>query len=180
MPVYSLGNRGPKIHANAYVAAEAIVIGDVTISEGASVWPGAIIRGDNESISIGPNTNIQDGAIIHADPGFPTTIGSNVSVGHQAVLHGCTIGSTCLIGIQSVVLNGAIINDESLVGAGALVTEGKTFPPRSLIVGTPAKPIREMSDEAVKKIAENATEYTNRAVQYSNNLVKIAWGLPLL
>ena len=137
MTCYALGDLTPHIDPSAFVAAEATLIGAVTLSAGASVWPGASIRADNEPIAVGENSNIQEGAVLHVDAGKPLRIGRNVTVGHQAMLHGCTVEDGALIGIQAVVLNGAVIGRHSLVGAGALVTEGKTFPERSLILGGP-------------------------------------------
>ena len=138
MALYRLGDDVPQIASNAFVAPEATLIGKVTLAERASVWFGAVIRADNEPIRIGEASNIQEGAVLHADPGFPLEIAANVTVGHQAMLHGCTIGEGSLIGIQAVVLNGAVIGKGCLVGAGAIVTERKVFPDRSLIPGAPA------------------------------------------
>ena len=133
MALYRIGNDEPMVSASAYVAREATVIGKVKLGAFASVWPGAVIRGDNEPIHVGERTNVQDGAVLHTDPGCPLFVGDNVTVGHQAVLHGCTIGAGSLIGIQAIVYNRAVIGKDCLIGAGALVTEGKVFPDRSLI-----------------------------------------------
>lgn len=173
MASYSIGQLSPTIHPDAYVSSHAIVIGHVEIAEGASVWPGVIIRGDNEKIVIGPNANIQDGAVIHADPGFPVLIGDSVSVGHMAMLHGCEIGSASLVGIQAVVLNGAVIGKQCLVGACSLVAQGKTFPESTLIVGRPAKALRVLSDEDAAFVARNAQEYRERAQRYRRELRRI-------
>ena len=162
MAIYQLGDDIPQIPASAYVAAEATVIGKIVIGENASVWPGAVLRGDNEPITVGAGSNIQDGAVLHADPGFPLIIGTNVTVGHQAMLHGCTINDGALIGIQAVVMNGAVIGKNSLLGAGSLVPESKVFPARKLIVGTPAKVIRALSDDELAKFHRAASGYVTR------------------
>ena len=173
MAIYKLGNRIPRIPASAYVAAEATIIGQVTLGEGANVWPGAVLRGDNEPIMIGAGTNIQEGAVLHADPGTPMTIGANVSIGHQAMLHGCTVHDGSLIGIQAVVMNNAVIGKDSLVGAGAIVSEGKTFPDRALILGAPARMLRELTDEDIAAMHANAADYVKRQQMYKAELEKI-------
>lgn len=173
MPIFKLGEKLPEVNETAYVAEGATVIGRVDIGADSSIWTGAVVRADNDLVSIGPNCNVQEGAVLHADPGFPLVIGSEVSVGHQAMLHGCTVGDGCLIGIQAVVLNGASIGKESLVGAGALVTEGKEFPERVLILGTPAKVVRSLTDEEVATLRRNAKEYVTRADEYKRTLVRI-------
>ena len=127
MPIYKLGDDIPIISASAYVAPEAIIIGKVILGENASVWPGVVIRGDNDSITIGNGSNVQDGTIMHTDPGFPLTVGDNVTIGHQAMLHGCTIADGCLVDIQALVMNAAVIGKDCLVGAGSLVPEGKSY-----------------------------------------------------
>ncbi|WP_250502092.1 gamma carbonic anhydrase family protein [Caballeronia sp. AZ7_KS35] len=177
MAAYSIGQLCPTIHPDAYVSRHAIVIGDVEIAEGASVWPGVIIRGDNEKIVIGPNANIQDGAVIHADPGFPVVIGDSVSVGHMAMLHGCEIGAASLIGIQAVVLNGAIIGTRCLVGACSLVPQGKAFPESTLILGSPAKALRTLTNDDAEFIVRNAQEYRERAQRYRLELRCLGWSL---
>ncbi len=170
MTCYALGDLTPHIDPSAFVAAEATLIGAVTLEAGVSVWPGAVIRADNEPIVVGENTSIQEGAVLHVDAGKPLRIGRNVTVGHQAMLHGCTVEDGALIGIQAVVLNGAVIGRHSLVGAGALVTEGKTFPERSLILGTPAKAVRTLSDEEVAHLEESARSYAERGLHYRETL----------
>jgi len=170
MTCYALGELVPDIHPTAYIAREATVIGAATLRESASVWPGAVIRADNEPIVIGAHSNIQEGAVLHVDPGRPLTIGEGVTVGHQAMLHGCTIEDGALIGIQAVVLNGAVIARHCLVGAGALVTEGKTFPERSLILGAPAKAVRTLSDDEVAALARSAADYATRGAHYRQSL----------
>jgi carbonic anhydrase/acetyltransferase-like protein (isoleucine patch superfamily) len=173
MTCYQLGDLTPYIDESAYVANEATVIGSATLAADTSVWPGAVIRGDNEPIVVGHGSNIQEGAVLHTDPGCPLTIGKNVTVGHQAMLHGCTVHDGALIGIQAIVLNNAVIGKDSLVGAGALVTEGKVFPERSLILGTPAKVVRTLNDEEVATLAKNARTYVRRAKRFKTELKAI-------
>jgi carbonic anhydrase/acetyltransferase-like protein (isoleucine patch superfamily) len=173
MATYKLGERSPTIHESVFLAETATVIGSVNLQENASVWPGAVLRGDNEPITVGAGSNIQEGAVLHADPGFPLVLENNVSIGHQAMLHGCTVGEGSLIGIQAVILNGAVIGRNCLVAAGAVVTEGKTFPDNSLILGTPAKVVREMTAADIERIRSNATEYAERSAYYRKHLVRI-------
>ena len=173
MPIYSLGPHAPDIAASAFVAAEASLIGQVTLGEHSSVWFGAVIRADNEPIRVGNASNVQEGAVLHADPGYPLTVGERVTVGHQAMLHGCTIGDGSLIGIQAVVLNGAVIGRHCLVGAGAVVTERKVFPDRSLILGAPAKVVRTLTDEDVAKLERSAAGYAQRAATYRTELKRL-------
>lgn len=173
MAIYRIADRQPRIASTAFVAREATVMGDVTLGERASVWPGAAIRGDNEPIRIGDASNVQEGAVLHADPGFPLTIGERVTIGHQAMLHGCTIGNGSLIGIQAVVMNGAVIGENSLVGAGSVVTEGKQFPPRSLIMGVPGKVVRELTDADLAGLSRAAEGYAQKALTYPTQLVRI-------
>lgn len=170
MTIYQYDQHSPQIDSTAYVAPEAVVIGRVELGAYSSIWPCAVLRGDNELISLGEGSNAQDGAILHTDPGHPCQVGKNVTIGHQAMLHGCTVEDGSLIGIQAVVLNGAVIGKESLVGAGALVTEGKVFPPRSLILGSPARRVRELTDEEVKGLQRNTNVYRERAVDYKEKL----------
>jgi carbonic anhydrase/acetyltransferase-like protein (isoleucine patch superfamily) len=173
MAVYQLGDLTPRIPESAYVAEEATVIGNVAIGERSSVWPDVVIRGDNESIRIGACVNIQDGAVLHADPGCPLTIGDNVSIGHQAMVHGCTIGEGSLIGIQAIVMNNAVIGKECLVGAGSVITEGKVFPDRSLILGAPAKVVRQLTEENLADLKRNAEGYAKRQEMYKAKLKRI-------
>jgi carbonic anhydrase/acetyltransferase-like protein (isoleucine patch superfamily) len=173
MALYRIGGHAPQVPATAYVAAEATLIGQVLLGDGATVWPGAVVRGDNEPIRIGDESNVQEGAVLHADPGFPLNIGRNVTVGHQAMLHGCTVGDGTLVGIQAVVLNGAVIGKSCLVGAGAIVTERKSFPDRSLILGAPAKLARELTDEEVKRLDESAADYAVRGATYRTELERV-------
>ena len=149
MALYQLDDKTPQVPASAWVAEDASVIGEVELGEDSSVWYGVVIRGDTNRITIGRGSNVQDGSMLHADPGFPLTLGENVTVGHMCMLHGCTVGDGSLIGIKAVVLNGAKIGKNCLVGAGAVVTEGKEFPDGSLIMGAPAKAVRQLTPEQI-------------------------------
>jgi len=173
MAIYQLGDDAPQIDASAYVADSATLIGKVTLEANASVWSGVTIRGDNERITIGENSNVQEGTVMHTDMGFPMTIGKNVTIGHQAMLHGCTIGDGSLVGIQAVILNGARIGKGCLVGAGALVTEGKEFPDHSLIIGTPAKAIRTLGPDDIANLEGAAASYVARGRLFKTQLKKI-------
>jgi carbonic anhydrase/acetyltransferase-like protein (isoleucine patch superfamily) len=170
MAVYRLGDDSPVVSPSAYIAPNANVVGKVILAENSTVWFAATLRGDNEVISIGANSNVQDSAVLHTDPGFPLSIGSHVSIGHQAVMHGCTVGDGSLIGIQSIVLNGAVIGKGCLVGAGALITERKTFPDGSLIIGSPAKAVRELTAEERENLLKVAANYAERGVHYRTHL----------
>jgi len=173
MAIYQLGDDVPDIDPTAYVAEGATIIGKVTLLAHASVWSGAVIRGDNERITIGAGSNVQEGAVMHTDMGFPLLVGANVTIGHQAMLHGCTIGDGALVGIQAVVLNGASIGKGSLVGAGAIVTEGKHFPEHSLLLGAPAKIARTLSADDTARLANSAASYVSRAQLFKTALKKI-------
>jgi len=169
MALYVLGDVSPTIAASAYVAPSASIIGKVVL-EDHSVWFGATLRGDNELISIGAGSNVQDGAVLHTDPGLPLTVGARVSVGHQAMLHGCTIGEGSLIGIQAVVLNAAVIGRGCLVGAGAVITERKVFADGTLILGAPAKVVRELTAEERENLLKVAANYAARGAYYRSHL----------
>jgi carbonic anhydrase/acetyltransferase-like protein (isoleucine patch superfamily) len=171
--IYKLGDYAPTIDESVFVADTATIIGQVTLEENASIWFGASIRGDNEPIRVGRGCNVQESAVLHADPGYPLTIEANVTVGHQAMLHGCTIREGALVGIQAVILNGAVIGRHCLVGAGAVVTEGKSVPDRSLILGAPAKVARELTDAEVARLEEIAAGYVERREQFKARLVRI-------
>lgn len=173
MPVYRYGERVPSVHESVFVAPGASVIGSVVLSENVSVWFGATIRGDNETITLGRNSNVQEGSVLHTDPGLKLTVGENVTIGHQAMLHGCTIGDGSLIGIQAVILNGAVVGKNCLVGAGAVITERKVFPDRSLIVGAPARVARVLSDEDVEKLLKSAAIYVERRANFLTKLKEI-------
>ncbi|MFZ6760882.1 gamma carbonic anhydrase family protein [Undibacterium sp. Ji50W] len=174
MPIYQLGEIAPDIDASAYIADSANIIGKVKIETNASIWFDVTIRGDNELITVGENSNVQEACILHTDPGYPLTIGNYVTIGHQAMLHGCTIGEGSLVGIQAVILNGAKIGKNSLVGAGALVTEGKEFPDNSLIIGSPAKAVRTLTEADIAGLRRNADTYVQRGQAFKTQLKRIA------
>ncbi|HYF43381.1 MAG TPA: gamma carbonic anhydrase family protein [Ramlibacter sp.] len=173
MAIYELDGKSPELGAGAWVADSAQVIGAVQLAENASIWFGAVVRGDTETIRIGRNSNIQDLSVLHADVGMPLTIGANVTVGHQVMLHGCIIGDNSLIGIQAVVLNGARIGRNCIVGAGSVVTEGKEFPDNSLIIGSPAKVVRTLDEAAAAKLRQSAEHYVENARRFERGLKKI-------
>ena len=175
MPRYRIAGNAPTLpdDGSAWVAPSADVIGDARLGRGASVWFGAVIRADNTPIIVGADTNIQEGAMLHSDPGAPLTLGAGCTIGHHAILHGCTIGDTVLVGMGATILNHAVIGAESLVGAGALVTEGKTFPPRSLIVGSPARAVRTLDDAAVEGLRKAAAGYAARQRDYAAGMERV-------
>ena len=173
MALYQLDEHVPRLAASAWVADSAQVIGHVELAENASVWFGATLRGDTELLKVGKGSNVQDGSVLHADVGFPVTLGENVTVGHQAMLHGCTVGDGSLIGIQAVVLNGARIGRHCLVGAGALVTEGKEFPDGSMIIGSPAKVVRQLTPEQIAALQRSAEHYVANAKRFAAGLKKL-------
>ena len=170
MPIYLLGELAPRLADGAWAAPSADLIGDVRLGARASVWFGAVIRADNTPIVIGDESNIQDGSVCHSDEGVPLTIGARVTVGHQAILHGCTIADDCLIGMGARILNGAIIASECIVGAGALVAEGKTYPTGSLLVGSPARVVRQLSDLERQMLRASAAHYADKAERYAREL----------
>lgn len=170
MPLYCLGKLVPALAKGAWSAPSADLIGDVRLGAKSSVWFGAVIRADNTPIVIGEESNIQDGAICHSDAGFPLSIGARVTVGHQAILHGCTIEDDCLIGMGARILNGALVERECIVGAGALITENKRFPGGSLIVGSPARVVRELTGNERAMLRASAAHYAEKAVRYSREL----------
>ncbi len=174
MAIYQLDDHSPQVHGSAWVADSAQVMGAVTLEADASVWFGATVRGDTEHITIGEGANIQDGSVLHADHGMPLTVGKHVTVGHMVMLHGCTIGDEALIGIGAVVLNGAKIGKNCLVGAGSLVTEGKEFPDGSMIMGTPAKVVRQLTPEQIEGLRRSAQHYIENAHRFKAGLKKIA------
>jgi carbonic anhydrase/acetyltransferase-like protein (isoleucine patch superfamily) len=176
MAVYRLGEVSPTLAMSAYVAPSASVIGNVVLADRSSVWFGATLRGDNETISVGADSNVQDGAVMHTDPGFPLTLAAHVSVGHQAMLHGCTVGEGSLIGIQAVVLNAAVIGKGCLVGAGAVITERKVFADGTLILGAPAKVVRELSAEERENLVKIAANYAARGAYYRDRLQLLVEG----
>ncbi|MBM3927612.1 MAG: gamma carbonic anhydrase family protein [Sphingomonadales bacterium] len=173
MPLYEFAGQAPMLSDGAWVAPSADVIGDVRLGEGASIWFGAVVRGDNTPILIGARSNVQEGAALHSDPGAPLTIGDEVTVGHHAILHGCTVGARTLIGMGAIVLNHAVIGEECIVGAGALVTEGKSFPPGSLIVGSPARAVRTLDASAKAMLRASAAVYVAKAAEYATGLKRV-------
>ena len=176
MPVYKLDDRIPRLPASGkyWIAPNAALIGDVVLSEDCGVWFGATLRGDNEQIFVGARSNIQEGSTLHTDMGFPLRIGEDCTIGHNAILHGCTIGDGALIGMGAIVLNGATIGAGSLVGAGALITEGKIFPEGSLIVGNPAKVIRALDEAQIARLKLSAAHYVQNARRFAKGLVEIS------
>ncbi len=170
--IYRLGQRSVTRHPTAWVADNAVVVGSVVLEEESSVWFGVTIRGDNDIITVGPQSNIQDGAVLHTDDGIQLTIGRGVTVGHQAMLHGCTLGDYSLIGIGATVLNGAVIGKHCVIGAHAMVPEGMKIPDRSLVVGLPAKVIRTLDDKAVAKLELGAAHYVENAARFRNELAE--------
>ena len=173
MPLYAFKGGRPTRHESAWVAPSADAVGDVVLGEDVSVWFGAVIRGDNTQIAIGARSNVQEGAMLHSDPGAPCTVGADCTVGHHAILHGCTIGDRVLIGMGATVLNRAHIPDDCIVGAGALVTEGKTFEPGSLIVGAPARAIRQLDDAAKAMLKVSAQHYADRQAHFAKGLRRV-------
>jgi carbonic anhydrase/acetyltransferase-like protein (isoleucine patch superfamily) len=173
MALYEFNGQRPELADDAWVAPSADVIGDAHLGELASVWFGAVIRADNSPITVGARSNIQDGAMLHSDVGVPCTVGDDVTVGHHAILHGCTIGDRVLIGMGATVLNRAVIGEDCLVGAGALVTEGKVFPPGHLIVGSPAKAIRELDDATKAMLKLSAKVYADKQREFAVGLKRV-------
>ncbi len=174
MAIYELDGVAPRLAETAWVADSAQVMGNVELADHASVWFGAVVRGDTETIRIGKSSNIQDGSVLHADIGKPLTVGDNVTVGHMVMLHGCSIGDGSLIGIGAVVLNGAKIGKGCIVGAGSLVTEGKEFPDGSMIIGSPAKAVRELTAEQQQGLVMSAVHYVENAARFKTRLKKIS------
>jgi carbonic anhydrase/acetyltransferase-like protein (isoleucine patch superfamily) len=172
MPIYSLEGVKPVLPAPGrfWIADTAVLIGDVELAEDVGIWFGAVLRGDNERLNVGARSNIQEGVTMHTDAGLPLRIGADCTIGHNAILHSCTIGDRSLIGMGAIVLNGAVIGNDCLVGAGALVTENKTFPDRSLIVGSPAKAVRELDDATVARLKESADRYVANWRRYAAGL----------
>ncbi|AWN17415.1 gamma carbonic anhydrase family protein [Salinisphaera sp. LB1] len=172
---YRLGDVAPDVPASDdyFIAENATVIGRVRLAERASIWFNAVLRGDQELIAIGEGSNVQDGCVLHTDPGFPLTVGAGVTVGHQAMLHGCTIGDNSLIGIQAVVLNGATIGRNCLIGAGALIPEGKTIPDNSLVIGAPGRVKRELEADEIEALGHGAAHYVDNYRQFQAELSPI-------
>jgi len=174
MPLYEIEGKRPTLADDVWVAPSGDVIGDARLGEGASVWFGAVIRADNTPILVGARTNIQEGAMLHSDPGAPLTVGEGCTIGHHAILHGCTIGDNVLVGMGATILNNAVIGDDCLIGANALVTEGKVFPAGSMIVGAPAKAVRELSPEAIAGLKLSAAAYAAKQRTYAEGLRLVA------
>ena len=173
MAVFELDGVAPEIDDDAWVAPTAAVMGNVIMAEGASIWFGAVARGDNEPITIGRNSNVQDNSVLHTDPGMPLTIGEGVTIGHQAMLHGCDIGDNTLIGIGATVLNGVKIGKNCLIGAHALITEGKEIPDNSMVVGAPGKIIRTLNDQQIAMLKLNADVYVANAARFAKGLKEV-------
>ncbi len=173
MPVYALGARRPQLADPVWIAPNATVIGDVRLARNVSIWWNAVLRGDNDPISIGENTNIQDGSVLHTDIGVPLAIGANVTVGHMAMLHGCTVGEGSLIGIGAIVLNHAVIGRECLIGAGSLIPEGKKIPDRSLVIGSPGRVVMELNDDDVARIRDGTHHYLEHMQHYREGLTRL-------
>ena len=170
MTIYQLGNKKIQRHVETWIANNAIVIGDITLKENSSVWFGAVLRGDIENIEVGDGSNIQDNCVLHTDAGFPLTIGKGVTVGHLAMLHGCSIGDDSLVGIGATILNGSKIGKNCIIGANSLIAENKNIPDRSLVVGSPGKVIREVSEEEKKAVFENTKHYQDNWKKYSKSI----------
>ena len=170
MATYRLGGLAPGLADSVWIAPDAKVIGNVTLGENVGIWFGAVLRGDNEPINIDNDTNLQEHTIVHTDPGFPVKVGKGCTIGHRALLHGCTIGDNPLIGMGAIILNGARIGNNCLVGAGALVTEGKSFPDGTLIVGTPAKVVRELDERTIAGLRASALSYVENARRFRSEL----------
>ena len=173
MPQYEIDGQRPDVPDSAWIAPSADLIGAVRLGADVSVWFGAVIRADNTEIVVGARSNIQEGAMLHSDPGSPLTVGTDCTVGHHAILHGCTIDDRALIGMGAVVLNNAVIGEDCIVGAGALVTEGKSFPPGSLIVGSPARAVRTLDDAAKAMLKVSATHYVERQRRFAAGLTRV-------
>ncbi|MCF3934513.1 gamma carbonic anhydrase family protein [Acuticoccus sp. M5D2P5] len=175
MPIYELDGKRPTLprHDSYWVAPGAHVIGDVVLEEDVGIWFGSVLRGDNTTIRIGTGTNIQEHTMIHVDPGYPVSIGAGCTVGHRAIIHGCTIGNNTLIGMGAIILNGAKIGDNCLIGAGALITEGKEIPDNSLVVGAPGKVVRELDEKTREGLMKSASHYVRNFQRYQSKLTEI-------
>jgi carbonic anhydrase/acetyltransferase-like protein (isoleucine patch superfamily) len=172
MPIHSLDGIAPVLPADGryWIAPTATVIGKVSLGEGVGIWFGAVLRGDGEPITIGADSNLQEHVVVHTDPGYPATIGVGCTIGHRAIIHGCTIGDNVLVGMGAIILNGAVIGDNSLVGAGALVTEGKAIPPGSLVIGAPGKVTRPLTDDEIARNRQSATHYAANWRRFAKGL----------
>lgn len=170
MTIYALGDATPQLHADTWVAPDANVIGNVVLEAGASVWFGVTIRGDNEEIRIGAGSNVQENSVFHTDPGHPLIIGTNCTIGHKVMLHGCSIGNNSLIGMGATILNGAKIGNNCLIGAGALITEGKVIPDGSLVMGAPGKVVREMDEKTIEMLKISALHYQDNMRRFRDQI----------
>ena len=173
MTLYSLDGVAPEIAEDSWIAPDANIIGKIVVEEGASVWFGATLRGDNEEIRIGAGSNVQENTVMHTDMGFPLTVGKGCTIGHKALLHGCTIGDNSLIGMGAVILNGAKIGKNCLIGANALITEGKTIPDGSLVMGAPGKVVRELDEAAINGLKLSALSYQENMRRFRSGLAKV-------
>lgn len=174
MTLYSLEEKSPDLPDGfCWIAPTAVLIGDIKIHSGSSIWFGSVLRGDNELITVGENSNIQENSVLHTDPGFPLTIGHGCTIGHKAMLHGCIIGNNSLIGMNATILNGAKIGQNCLIGAGALVSEGKEIPDNSMVIGFPGKVHRQLSENEIEGLRSSATHYMQNAKRFSQTLKKI-------
>ena len=173
MPCYRLDDKSPKLDASVWVAPSADIVGDVQIGAKSSVWFGVVIRCDNEPIIIGEGTNIQDNSVLHSDMGFPLKIGNGITVGHKAMLHGCSVGDNTLIGIGATILNGAVIGKNCIIGAHALITEGKTIPDNSLVVGSPGRVVKTLGEQQIKMLEASALHYVENANRFRDGLQKV-------
>lgn len=173
MTLYALGEARPKLAGTAWIAPGCHVIGKVDLQDDVSVWFGSVLRGDNEWITIGAGSNVQENTVMHTDMGYPLTIGAGCTIGHKAMLHGCTIGDNVLIGMGATVLNGAVIGENSLIGAGALVTEGKKIPPGSLVMGQPGRVVRQLDEAAIKGLRTSALHYQDNARRFAKDLTEL-------
>ncbi len=171
--IYKLDNGTPKIGANVYIAPTATVVGDVVLGSNVGVWFGAVIRGDEERITLGDGTNVQDCCVLHTDPGCPLNIGAKVTIGHKAVLHGCTVSDGCLIGINAVILNNAHIGKSCLIGANSLITDGKEFPPNSLVVGAPGRVVRQLNQKEIDMLARFNKSYIKKIARYKSSFKEV-------
>lgn len=176
MPLYEIEGQRPRLprDGSSWIAPSAEVIGDARIGQDVGIWFGVVVRADNTPIIIGDRTNIQEGAMLHSDPGSPLTIGAGCTIGHHAILHGCTLGDNVLVGMGATILNDAVIGDNCLIGAGALVTEGKSFPPGSLIIGAPAKAVRELDAQTIAASEKSAREYVSKQRRFAMQLTPVA------
>ncbi len=171
--IFSFGDLTPQIHPDAFIADNAVIVGNVTVGAGASVWYGCVLRSEREPIVIGEHTSVQDGTVMHVDPGMPCTVGKGVTIGHAAVVHGATVGDGCLIGLHATVLSGSLIGEQAMIAAGALVKEGQEIPPGSLAAGVPAKVLREVSDADRARMKFSAAHYVELGRQHATNRVRL-------